>query len=227
MVAAVEGRLRPLGPLGRTGRRLGLGVLGLVVLGGLLAGRGGGLSLYLVGRNLLWSAWGVGLLVLYLASLRGRRPEPRRRPIRPAGAVGWVVVGLVVLNGLAPYLGLKTRSSFDMYSNLRVEGAHPNHLLVRPADLAGYTSDLVEIRSSSDPVLDRHAEAGLLMTHFEFRSHLSRHPEASVAFLRGGELHRVERAGDVAELATPPSPALRRLVWFRPVDAGGSFRCQW
>ena len=54
------------------------------------------------------------------------------------------IPALVLINGLSPYIGLKTRTSFNMYSNLRMGSDYSNHLLVpRSLDLFGYL-DLAE-----------------------------------------------------------------------------------
>jgi hypothetical protein len=74
------------------------------------------------------------------------------------------------LNGACPYLGLKTETSFAMYSNLRTEGGRSNHLL-SPADVAPFRfqEDLVEIIDSSDTGLRGIANSGMFLTWFDLR----------------------------------------------------------
>ena len=62
------------------------------------------------------------------------------------------MLSLFVLGGLSPYLGLKTHSTYSMFSNLRVEGGKTNHLLYRPwmAPLP-FLADLVTIRATDLP----------------------------------------------------------------------------
>lgn len=60
---------------------------------------------------------------------------------------------LVLLNGLSPYLGLKTQSSFAMFSNLRTEGAVNNHLFMPTVRLLDHQDDLVRVLGSSDDYL--------------------------------------------------------------------------
>lgn len=83
----------------------------------------------------------------------------------PAGFVsfvGCVTIGLALLNGVAPYLGLKTQGTWTLFSNLHVENGSTNHYLV-PASfqLFGYTLDCVTVTKSNAPMLlDQHAVIG-------------------------------------------------------------------
>jgi hypothetical protein len=97
---------------------------------------------------LVWTAW----LVYRLAGPWARAPRPARGPA-PTVA-GALVLALLVLIGLAPYLGLHSTRSFAMYSNLYLSGAKSNHLFI-PAGWQRVSSrePLVRIRDSSDPVL--------------------------------------------------------------------------
>jgi hypothetical protein len=53
---------------------------------------------------------------------------------------------LCIINGSSIYLGLKNRSAFDMYSNLKITSTTTNHLLVRaPIDLFGWREDPTKI----------------------------------------------------------------------------------
>lgn len=63
-----------------------------------------------------------------------------------------LLVPLVLfLNGACPFLGTKTEYSYAMYSSLRTEGGHTNHVLWRtPLSLADYQTDLVEVLEGTD-----------------------------------------------------------------------------
>lgn len=66
---------------------------------------------------------------------------------RPASPLLWVIPALALLNGLTPYLGLKTVANFSMFSNLRVEAGASNHFLV-PAEsleLTPWVRDPVDV----------------------------------------------------------------------------------
>ena len=79
-----------------------------------------------------WIFWSLGTGFTYFVAIvwdwtRLRSPS-RTVPVLSNGLV-WLVVCLVVVNGLAPYIGLKTQTSFTMYSNLRTETAN-NHFFM-------------------------------------------------------------------------------------------------
>jgi hypothetical protein len=139
---------------------------------------------------------------------------------------------LVVINGASPYLGLKTQTAWSMFSNLRTEGGYSNHLIVRhPYYLAGYQTDLVEIRRSSDPRLSVFQDSGYLIPYFELRRYLSLHrPSSPVAaglvYMRNGTRITVSKPEDDPELFTPPNYILRKLLSFRPVPSARRGFCQ-
>jgi hypothetical protein len=176
---------------------------------------------------LIWTAYSACVVTLFAALLlRGgsRRPIGGRlfEVKHPALACLPVVVAL---NGLSPYLGLKTESSFAMFSNLRTEGKRSNHLFI-PAgtQIFGFQDDLVEVTSSSSPVLQGLADRGELVPWFEFRSQASAQPEAAVSYVRNGAARTVRRIADAPELAE--LPRARKLLVFRPVPKEGPQECR-
>lgn len=152
------------------------------------------------------------------------QPNPDILRLRPAALA--ILPLLYLFNGMSPYLGLKTETSLAMYSNLRTEGGHLNHLLV-PArlDPFGWQDDLVRVVASSDPHLQRIAQPNLRMTWYEFRDYLSGRPQASVTYERGGQTVTVARAGDVPDFRDRTNVLLRKLVRFRTVDVSEPSRC--
>ncbi len=103
-----------------------------------------------------WLAWGGTLAGVFATIVVARRPRPGADELAvvPRGALALFVLA-VFLNGLAPYVGLKSTLSYAMYSNLRTEDGGTNHLFL-PASLQvfDHQRDLVTIHASSDPVLD-------------------------------------------------------------------------
>ena len=75
---------------------------------------------------------GLGALRL-LADRDGARGGlgPSPLPMRLPGAAAWVLVAVVVANGLTPYLELKTAYGFNMYANLVTVAGESNHFVVR------------------------------------------------------------------------------------------------
>ena len=59
---------------------------------------------------------------------------------------------LLMFIGMQPYLGLRTRMCFSMFSNLQTEGGVSNHLVVPQAlQQTRWQQELVKISAASDP----------------------------------------------------------------------------
>ena len=136
---------------------------------------------------------------------------------------------LVLLNGLGPYLGLKLRSAWQMYSNLRVDDAGSNHFLIpRSLDIGGFLADSVVIVSTSDSLLkERYVETGARMPYFALHAYLAEHPEVALAYIRSGQYRAIARAGDSPEFSTRPPLLLRKLLTFRPLGQQAGKICDW
>lgn len=183
----------------------------------------------------LWLCWSLLLMAVYFTSLArsvvfddrapAAVPLPSARP-----RLLYVMVALVVLNGMTQYLGLKTKTSFTMYSNLRTEGGEWNHLLMpRGVQLATFQDDLVEILETNDPRLAEYIESGDLITHFELKRMASRAEsgfEVRYRYQGGEHLFRAGEEGSAPELAEPPSILLAKLLYFRPVTRDGQQQCK-
>ena len=177
---------------------------------------------------LLWLGWAAmvvaGLVVLVR---RGPVASPDPDALSVTRPWLWILPALVLANGISPYLGWKTGGAFNMYSNLRVEGDRPNHLFLPGSlRLSRHHRDLVAIVSSSDPELEAYGEAEVLVPFFELRDYLSSRPDVAVAYRRDGELHDLSRAADDPELVEPVPWWQRKLLLFRPVDAGAVESCR-
>jgi hypothetical protein len=136
------------------------------------------------------------------------------------------VAGLVFLNGLTPYLELKTTYSWNMYSNLVTWNGKSNHLLIRRTlPLRKGNGDLVEVVASGDIDLQLYAEQGYLLPWPSFLYYLSKHPEVSVVYRRGGVTKGATRAGDMPELAHPV-PWWWRWMPLRSIKADRPEECQ-
>ncbi|HVR30240.1 MAG TPA: HTTM domain-containing protein [Thermoanaerobaculia bacterium] len=176
----------------------------------------------------LWFAW-AALLVAGLVVVLRRGPSAAPDPGALAVPRGWlwILPALVLVNGIAPYLGWKTGGAFNMYSNLRVEGDRPNHLFLPGSlRLSRHHGDLVAIVSSSDPELHAYGQRKVLVPFFELRDYLSRRPHVALAFERNGELHELAQAADDPELVAPVPWWLRKLLLFRPVDSSELESCR-
>ena len=140
-----------------------------------------------------------------------------------------LIPSLVFLNGLGPYLGLKLRSAWQMYSNLSIDDAGSNHFLVpRSLDVGGFLADSVVIVSTSDRLLnEQYVKTGNRMPFFALRSYLAERPEVRLAYVRAGRYRELVRAGDSPEFSTRPNPLLRKLLTFRPLGPQAGKICDW
>jgi hypothetical protein len=211
-------------------RRLGLPVVAgaMLVVGKVLGHYFGTSHIY---RGLLfWDLWLLGVIVVFGRDLARVPTMPADFTLRQRWAPLWAAPLVVFLNGLSPYVGLKTETSWAMYSNLRTE-VHGNHLIVpASAKVFGYQDDLVEILDSSLPALKEYAGSDVQLTFFEFRRLCSAATDDfSVSYRRNGEDHGLAVAGGVASdpAACRAHPWLvGKLLRFRPVDAGAHARCR-
>lgn len=180
--------------------------------------------------QLLWARWMVVMLVVtciggltVVGLLSGSSPVSSIR-WWPRSAVPYAIVALALLNGLCPYLGLKTQGSFTMFSNLRTEAGDWNHLImpssVRVADQ--YQDRLVRVLASNDPVLNKkYVERDLLATEFELRRRIMDEPSLGLTVERDGQQIVLEPAIQDEELGEPLGLLPRKLLIFRPVSPDG------
>lgn len=190
-----------------------------------LASEGGG-TLFL---------WATVLLCLALLGLAvaARRALPVGWPAAPGRLAAAPMLGpaLVLLSGIAPYLGLGTERAFSMYSNLRTEGGITNHFVI-PAGLQMFSHqrDLVQVLRSSDPELERLAAERLVIPFAELRARLTEEVSdsgspVSLSYRRGTISYETSSVIRDSVLDLPVSPLRIKLLRFRPVEAGGPRRC--
>jgi hypothetical protein len=176
----------------------------------------------------LWGLFGLWLGGTHLMAIWRVREEPMAWPNRPVVSAAWVVVALVIGNGLCPWVGLKTQTCFSMYSNLRSE-AFGNHLFLERIDLFGYQTDLVELKESTPDLLDptgsptrlqHFANTGRIFPYFELRRLVSESAgDLRISYRRHGEDLQFVRRGDRVtgdlRLQEPIPLPMRKLLWFR------------
>ncbi len=172
-----------------------------------------------------WMAYDLLVLAWALAEVRrGIAATGERRPgiFRCTHPALLVMPMVVFINGACPYLGLKTETSFAMYSNLRTEGGRSNHLLV-PAHWAPFPfqNDLVEVVDSSNSGLREIARSGMLLTWFDLRRRAWMNPAMSISFVRGDTTVVVDHVRKHPELVPRVSWWAGRLMPFRPVEKAG------
>ena len=166
-------------------------------------------------------------LSFFLSALR-EVPEPRSVLQASSRSMAWLVAALVLSNGLSPWLGVKDRNSWQMYSNLRLEPGASNHWLVpRSMDLLDLQSDTVKVHFVSDRYLyNAWTKKGVEVRWYMLRWHAWRNPDLTIGYLRDGNSHEAETVADDPLLTPPPWP-VRKVSWFRPSGEAVAGQCQW
>jgi hypothetical protein len=186
--------------------------------------------LFLDGRLLIWELFDVTVLIgVVVWFLRGRdRALERPLRLRGKGPIWLAVVpAVLVVNGLLPYLELRTAYGFTMYSNLAMVDGKSNHLLVRSSlPLGNRQANLVRVIASNDPGLESYATYNYLLPWDSFRAYLAKHPDAGVIYQRGGRGYVIYRATDHPELVAAPPVLVQKLLPLRAVDGNDKSRCQ-
>jgi hypothetical protein len=140
-----------------------------------------------------------------------------------------VIVALIAVNGVLPYLEVKTAAGWNMYANLRTVDGDSNHFLVRATlPVTGPQDDLVTVVSSDDPILRAYADREYRLAVRTLRAHLQERPDGVDAVLDVGGERVVLRAGEpIPDRLGPPVPEwVRRLFVLRSVPVGADVPCQ-
>jgi hypothetical protein len=190
-------------------------------------GKGAGLQrLFMDGRAWAWVVFDVVVLVLVGRYVWHRKSLRADVDLRPSGWL-WIVPALVLVNGLAPFLELRTAYAFNMYSNLETASGDSNHFIVtRTLPLTDYQDDRVSILESSDPNLQLYAQQRFDIPFLQLRDYVSHHRDLSLVYRRGGLTHEVRRASDDPALVEPVPSWQSKLFAFRSLDQTDPNRCQ-
>lgn len=208
-------------------------------------------------HTLLVGTWYVAVGVLMVPLVRTcltTSVEPPRARYRPL--VLLLVPLLAVVNGAAPYVGLKTVASYSMFSNLHTEGGATNHVLADLAtlDVTGYQRDLVTVtevrlpeRAFLTPLTTvlggmsyvrraarwANEPAPVVVPYLELRRTALLWRDAGlrgvgITYVHGGLERTVTDVTTDPELAAPLPSWQQHLLAFRAVDSGdGPDRCRW
>ncbi|MBF9236508.1 hypothetical protein I2I05_03780 [Hymenobacter sp. BT683] len=179
--------------------------------------------------RVVWALYGAVFILLFLFSLRRSSQLTANTGLRLPGAAFLLVPVLVLVNGLTPYLGLKTETAYAMFSNLRTEGGVTNHLFIPVStQVFGYQKDMVEIVSSSDPELQKIARRNQIIPYFQFKNHVAIARPAQVDYLRNGTRHSFTRAAAAPtdDLLHRSSFLMRKLMLFRAVAKAEPQPCE-
>ncbi len=173
-----------------------------------------------------WQLYAVGAIGTTLTFLRQHPAPVPRGHLRPHHILFLLVPGLVVLNGLTPYLELKTGYGWNMYANLQMVDGTSNHLIVRRSlPLTDEQKDPVRIIDSNAASLARYGAHDYGLTWRQFRGYLAKHPSVRITYERGGETVALQRASDRPELIEPLSGWREKVQLFRAIDLEEPVRC--
>jgi hypothetical protein len=171
-----------------------------------------------------WAAYALTLLAAVLVGLRRRGTvtwPPPGMAWRPTPMAA-VVVALALVNGVLPYLGVKTAYGYTMYSNLALADGRSNHLLV-PGAVQLRDEDLVVIVRSDDARLAAYAEQGWALPVPNLVAFAAEHPDVRAELSVASGSPREVRIGD---LVPADVPSWWRWAPLRAVDMQAPARCQ-
>jgi hypothetical protein len=169
---------------------------------------------------LMWSVvGGIAMIAMSYVALQHFPCENISAPKQPA----WIyaIPSLFFLSCLSPYIGLKTESSINMFSNLHTEGGETNHLLFPSIPYVfGYQTEVVKILDSSEGYPERHlvkeSQEGKHHILFELKKRLRWNPNSWFTYVRDGQT--VSRATAATFGADMPNLLERKILIFKPVD---------
>ena len=181
-------------------------------------------------RHVLWTGFSIGFIGVFVVAMFTKSPETKEESnvfsLRHYSLL--IIPILVFLNGITPYLGLKTEASFAMFSNLRTEGGISNHFLI-PASVQifDYQRELVEVVESSDKVLRSYARNNQLMVFHHFQRLVSLRKPKTVTYIRNGELQifKLDEATPGKGLLQTQPFWFRKLIRFRTIHKNDPQPC--
>jgi hypothetical protein len=128
---------------------------------------------------------------------------------------------ILIVNGFGPYYGLKTQTSFSMFSNLHTEQGISNHLIV-PSGLhiTNWQYDVVEIIDSNEPDLIHARDRALLVVFLELRRmRTDAHEDFRVTFRRNGKVETFDmKRPETHSVLTPLGSLAKRYFMFRHLE---------
>lgn len=175
----------------------------------------------------IWLMYGAGAVLLAADYARSRSStETAPRPLGRIHPVLVVVVLLTALNGLTPYLEIKTGFGFNMYSNLLTARGESNHLLVPGTLHLSDTQDvMVRVIDTNDAALAYYIEEDLLIPIPSVRNYLEGNPNVQAILQVGSERVVVEPGSIPTILGEQPGWFESKFLLFRALDETEPKRC--
>jgi len=173
-------------------------------------------------RYFFWAAYSCLYLLFLVGFLFTKKHESKETKLfsLPNWSF-WIFPIIVFLNGLSPYIGLKTDNSYSMFSNLRTEGGISNHYIVPvKAQIFNFQKDLVEIVSSSDKNLQKEADSNNLLVFFNFKDYIAMKRPERVEYIRKGvsKTFILNNPSTHEDLLQRNNVLLRKIFNFRAIN---------
>lgn len=172
--------------------------------------------------GLFWLPWAVWMI--YLVGRYGKDQEGERTLGPALVSRSWILNAVSILffiNCYAPYLGLKTAQSMNMFANLAVEGDYNNHLILpgRPGPFR-YLDDVVKPISGGSQVSVYAAAEDLHLTYYDLLNILERNRSAVVTYERHGVVYQQQSYATLkSDIDRTLHPRwFRNWFLFRPID---------
>jgi hypothetical protein len=180
----------------------------------------------LIGRNAAWLVFGVAILVFVAIFAReGTISGQITDDLRPRYFAIGALSALFLVNGMLPFLGLKTGQTISMFSNLTTEGGESNHLLMaRVPQLFGYQASLAEIVESEDPLYRGDHHRGYRYVEWSVLDRFERTGLATTYRVDGVETRMSQEDRDRVAASLPPR-FLRSFFVFKPVNMARPRTC--
>lgn len=196
------------------------------------------------GRGYLWGVMAIGVLGVTFKALLKASNVSLFSEIRISKwpLLIWIPFGiLIVVNGMSPYLGIKTTSTFSMFSNLRIGlGSESNHFIFKNPISPWHSSfnDWIIIEESNSDNLQDIARQEKRVSYYVLKSYVQnmaleedvKEYPLSVSYVRKGERYRVKNAFEDKTLMEPNSWLGKRFISHRPYDPAIETKkaaCKW
>jgi predicted DCC family thiol-disulfide oxidoreductase YuxK len=103
--------------------------------------------------TLLFCLVAVPLLALVIMYAKEYKDAPTGWMLLKTGPIATLMVLLYFFNNSAPYIGLKTHQSLNMFSNLHIDATRTNHLVItQPPTMSPFLKDIVQIKGIYSPL---------------------------------------------------------------------------
>lgn len=147
---------------------------------------------------------------------------------QPRTTLQYTVICLALLNGICPYIGLKTQGSFTMFSNLKTEDGYWNHMIVPQSlrvfdqfqDKNFHVAAIDDLRVHLDYVQPHY-----LVPAFEIQRAAAMNRDLTVTIVDSGREITLKSGTLEPVIGSPPSWWMRKLMIFRPVTREGEPYC--